>query len=57
MSGKPEVEFAVSLRLTGIRYFDTLAEDPRVWREGLISRPNLKENDAREKQGVPGKGH
>lgn len=43
-----------------IRYFDILAEDPRVLRAGVISRQNHKENveenDAREKQVLTGKG-
>ena len=43
-----------------IRYFDILAEDPRVLRVGVISRQNHKENveenDAREKQVLTGKG-
>lgn len=43
-----------------IRYFDILAEDPRVLRVGVISRQttkeNVEENNAREKQVLTGKG-
>lgn len=54
------VAFALVFLSKYIRYFDRLAEDPRVWGEGVISRQNHKENgkenDATEKQVLTGKG-